>query len=135
MNPPVCPIPDRPDAGPPASASSAESLAAGRGARAQPGSLRIQGGVSRGAAVSLLVDGQPVEAFEGESVAAALYATGRRELRHSPRSDLPRGLFCLMGSCQECLVWSGVRKLPSCQLPVTAGLVVETLGFRGRGHG
>lgn len=92
-------------------------------------SLRIGGTVSRGPCISFLVDGQTVEAFAGESVAAAMYACGWRELRQSPHAKLPRGLFCLMGSCQECLVWAGGKKLPSCQLMVTAGLVVETLPF------
>ncbi len=71
-----------------------------------------------------------VDAFEGESVAAALFAAGRRELRRSPRDGAPRGMFCLMGSCQECLVWVGSRKLPACQVPVTPGLEIETLDFR-----
>jgi hypothetical protein len=97
-------------------------------------SLRIGGAVSRGPGISFLVDGQTVEAFAGESVAAAMYACGWRELRQSPRAKLPRGLFCLMGSCQECLVWAGDKKLPSCQVMVTAGLVVETLPFREQQH-
>jgi hypothetical protein len=93
-------------------------------------SLRIGGAVLRGPVVPFFIDGQAVEAFSGESVAAALYCVGLRTLRQSPRGDLPRGLFCLMGSCQECLVWFGLEKLPSCQLPVTAGMVVETLSYR-----
>ena len=111
------------------------SAPAKAGAATPRADLRIAGAVARGPAVSFLIDGQPVQAFEGESVAAALYAGGWRELRRSPRSELPRGLFCLMGSCQECLVWSGAKKLQSCQLPVQAGLVVETLGFREQQHG
>lgn len=97
-------------------------------------SLRA-GGVRRGAALTFTLDGEPVVAFAGESVAAALWAAGRRELRRSPRSDQPRGMFCLMGSCQECLVWVGERKLASCQVPVGAGLAVETLAHRERRHG
>lgn len=77
-----------------------------------------------------LTDGASVDAFEGESVAAALFAAGWRELRRSPRDGTPRGMFCLMGSCQECLVWVGSRKLPSCQVPVAAGLEIETIAFR-----
>lgn len=92
--------------------------------------LRAGHAVRRGPAVRFTVDGQPVDAFEGESVAAALLADGRRELRRSPRNGAPRGMFCLMGSCQECLVWVGARKLPSCQVPVEAGLEIESLGFR-----
>ena len=95
-----------------------------------PLSLRADHAVRRGPAVRFVVDGQPVDAFEGETVAAALYAAGLRELRRSPRDGAPRGLFCMMGSCQECLVWVGTRKLPSCQVAVTAALEIETLFYR-----
>lgn len=84
----------------------------------------------RGAVLRFTMNGKSVEAFAGESVAAALMAAGQRELRHSPRGGAPRGAFCFMGSCQECLVWVGSRKLPSCQVPVSAGLVVESLEWR-----
>jgi len=77
-----------------------------------------------------MVDGCTVNAFEGESVAAALFAMGRRELRRSPRNGAPRGMFCLMGSCQECLVWVGRRKQPACQVPAAEGLQIESLDFR-----
>lgn len=93
-------------------------------------SLRADQAVRRGPAVHFLADGASVHAFEGESVAAALFASGWRELRRSPRDGAPRGMFCLMGSCQECLVWVGSRKLPSCQVPVAAGLEIETMAFR-----
>jgi hypothetical protein len=96
----------------------------------QPISLRADHAVRRGPAVRFVVDGHPVEAFEGESVAAALFSVGMRELRRSPREGAPRGLFCMMGSCQECLVWVGTRKLPSCQVAVAAALEIETLLYR-----
>lgn len=94
------------------------------------GSLRSDATVQRGAALRFTMNGESIEAFAGESVAAALMAAGRRELRRSPRGDAPRGAFCFMGSCQECLVWVGGRKLASCQLPVSPGLVVESLEWR-----
>ncbi len=49
------------------------------------------------------VDGAPVPATPGQSVAAALLAAGIVHLRDSPRGA-PRGAFCLVGTCQECLV-------------------------------
>ena len=100
-----------------------------------PAALRADQAVQRGPAVQFLVDGCTVRAFGGESVAAALFAAGRRELRCSPRDGAPRGLFCLMGPCQECLVWVGARKLLACQVPVAGGLEVETLPFREERHG
>lgn len=39
---------------------------------------RVEGGVPRGVEVEILVDGRPVRAVEGESVAAALLAAGKR---------------------------------------------------------
>ena len=78
------------------------------------------------------LDRRPLDAFAGESVAAALFAAGHRELRQSPRDGAPRGMFCMMGSCQECLVWVGPRQLPACQVPGTAGLDVQTLAFRSQ---
>jgi len=93
-------------------------------------SLRSDAAVRRGAALRFTMNGHDVHAFAGESVAAALMAAGWRELRRSPRSDAPRGAFCFMGSCQECLVWVANRKLPSCQVQVCDGLKVESLEWR-----
>lgn len=56
------------------------------------------------------VDGRPLDAEPGLSVAAALLRAGMRTLRQSP-GGMPRGVFCMMGVCQECLVEiDGVRR-------------------------
>ncbi len=69
-------------------------------------------------------DRSPIEAFAGESVAAALLASGIRTLRVSPRTAQARGAFCWMGICQECTVTGdGVRR-PACQVEVQDGLTV-----------
>lgn len=85
---------------------------------------RIQGGVVRSEAVVFLLDGNPVSGFEGETVAAALMAAGVFHLRSSPRDGTPRGAFCLMGVCQECVVRVENRMVPSCTEPVRRGLEV-----------
>ena len=77
-------------------------------------------------AVTITVDGQALSAYPGESLAAALLATGRYTLRASPRAKEPRGAFCLMGVCQECLVLLDGRRILACQASVAAGMVVET---------
>ncbi|MDQ8035680.1 MAG: (2Fe-2S)-binding protein, partial [Bordetella sp.] len=92
--------------------------------------LRCDAAVQRGTALRFTMNGDVIQAFAGESVAAALMAAGRRELRRSPRGDAPRGAFCFMGSCQECLVRVGSRKLASCQVPESPGLVVESREWR-----
>ena len=86
-------------------------------------SLRIAG-IARGAGITLRVDGMPVEAHAGESLATALWGAGIRHLRASPGGG-PRGMFCGMGVCQECVVEvNGVAAL-ACQTRVAAGLEVH----------
>ncbi|WP_090691280.1 (2Fe-2S)-binding protein [Paraburkholderia phenazinium] len=81
--------------------------------------------------VELFLDGQRFTARTGESVAAALFASGVKALRTSAHLHQPRGMFCLMGSCQECLVMVGGRRVLACQTPVTDGLHVETVAETG----
>lgn len=88
--------------------------------------LRIGRAEERPDAVTMVVDGEPVPAHRGESVAAALFAAGVRRLRESPRSGQARGLFCMMGSCQECVVLVDGRRVPACRTPARDGLVVTT---------
>jgi predicted molibdopterin-dependent oxidoreductase YjgC len=74
-----------------------------------------------------VVDGAAVPAFEGESVAAALLAAGRRGLRVSPRLGEPRGMYCGIGLCFECvLVIDGQPGVRACQTPVRDGMLVGT---------
>jgi len=69
--------------------------------------LRIAA-VIRGKKISLVVDGKPVLAYEGETVHAALTAAGIRRLGDSKskgsQGHRARGIFCGMGICYECLV-------------------------------
>jgi predicted molibdopterin-dependent oxidoreductase YjgC len=85
--------------------------------------LRIAG-VARGAAVTITVDGRAVRAFAGESIATALLAAGIRRLRSSP-GGAPRGLFCGMGVCQECVVEVDGATVPACQARVADGLSIR----------
>jgi predicted molibdopterin-dependent oxidoreductase YjgC len=85
--------------------------------------------VQRGEALTIEVDGQPVEAFAGETVAAVLLALGHRSFRHTDKEHAPRGLFCGMGICFDCLVTiDGVPNVRACMTPVQAGMVVTTEG-------
>jgi predicted molibdopterin-dependent oxidoreductase YjgC len=92
---------------------------------------RIEGAIARPQPVDIVVDGTPVAAYPGESLAAALFVAGRLGLRASPRLGQPRGAFCMMGACQECLVRANGRLVPACQTPVRAGMRVETGGGDG----
>jgi D-hydroxyproline dehydrogenase subunit gamma len=85
---------------------------------------RLVGAVDRGRPVTLLVDGEPVPAFEGESVAAALLAVGRRGLRVAPRRREQRGMYCGIGLCFECVMSIDGQRIRACQTPVRDGMLV-----------
>jgi predicted molibdopterin-dependent oxidoreductase YjgC len=83
--------------------------------------------IDRGEAVTLLVNGRPVQAYRGQTIAGALLAAGQRTLRHTRRAGKPRGLFCAMGVCYDCVVTvngeSGVR---ACMRRVEEGMQVTS---------
>jgi predicted molibdopterin-dependent oxidoreductase YjgC len=77
------------------------------------------------ATVTLLVEGRPVTAQAGESVAAALLAAGIITTRTTPVSGVPRSPFCLMGVCFDCLMEiDGVPNRQACMTPVRDGMTV-----------
>ena len=77
--------------------------------------------------VRFTFDGIAMRAASGQTVAAALLATGRRSLRRSSRRSAPRGLFCGMGVCFECVMQiDGRPNVRACVTPVTEGMRVET---------
>jgi len=88
--------------------------------------LRIPGIAERPPPVTLLVDDESITAYPGESLAAALLAAGITTLRSSPRAKQPRGAFCFMGLCQECLVRVDGQTVLACQTLIERGMVVST---------
>ena len=88
---------------------------------------RIAAGVTRSPRVSFTFDGRATEAHAGESVAAALLAAGVRTLRRAPVDGGPRGAFCLIGVCQECLVEIDGRRVESCRAEAREGLDVRSV--------
>ena len=72
-------------------------------------------------------DGEPVRALPGQSVGAALLAAGRRSWRTTRSGGRPRGLFCGIGVCFDCLVTvDGRPGERACVTPAVAGAVVTT---------
>jgi len=89
--------------------------------------LRLPEGhvLERGAPVSLTLDGRQVTAYEGESVAALLLAEGHVAMRTTP-GGAPRGIFCGMGVCFDCLVvLDGVPNTRACVTWVREGMAVQ----------
>jgi predicted molibdopterin-dependent oxidoreductase YjgC len=82
-------------------------------------------GLVRGRMVALSLDGRPVTAYEGESVAAMLLAEGHVATRVT-RSGERRGVFCGMGVCHDCLVVvDGVPNTRACVTWVRDGMDVR----------
>jgi len=81
--------------------------------------------ITRASGVQIRVDGTIVDAIAGETLAAALLAAGHAVFRRSPRAGEPRGPFCFMGTCQECVVTVDGERLPACQVTVRAGLIID----------
>ncbi len=79
------------------------------------------------APVTVLIDEEPFEAQEGDNVAAVLLLAAKVSCRRSFVSNEPRGPYCLMGVCFECLVRvDGVDGIQACMLPVRSGMRIET---------
>ena len=88
---------------------------------------RIIEGTTRGASFRFTVDGEPVEAYPGETIATALLAAGRRIARRTALRGAPRGVFCAIGVCHDCrMVVDGEANVRTCLVPARAGMTVET---------
>ena len=104
------------------------------GARPREGS----GGSSpRASTVTFRFDGRPMSAPAGATIAAALLGTGIAGWRTTRRRGEPRGLFCGIGYCHDCLVDVNERPaLRACQVPVSEGDDVRpsrSVGWPGAG--
>ena len=93
----------------------------------------ILGEETRTGTVTVTIDGKPYEAFEGEMIAAVLMANGIRVHRHTAKRHEPRGVFCGIGQCTDCVMTvDGKPNVRTCITPVSAGMVIETQEGFGR---
>jgi predicted molibdopterin-dependent oxidoreductase YjgC len=77
--------------------------------------------------VTIFVDGEPIAAREGEPIAAALMAAGKRVFRFTKKRQEPRGYFCGLGRCTDCaMTVNGIPQVRTCITPVEEGMRVET---------
>jgi predicted molibdopterin-dependent oxidoreductase YjgC len=90
-------------------------------------------GARPGPAFTVTFDGREIEALPGQTVAAALWTAGITSWRTTRHEGRPRGIFCGIGVCFDCLVT--VNDLPNrraCLVPVRPGDVIRTQ--EGTGH-
>ena len=79
-----------------------------------------------GQTVGFSFEGRQITARAGDTIAAALIAAGETTTRASVVSGAPRGPFCMMGVCYECLVEiDGVPNRQACMIEVEPAMTVR----------
>ncbi len=78
-------------------------------------------------AVAIFVNDRPVSVDAGDTVAAALLGAGMIRFRESAVSASPRGPYCMIGVCFECLLEiDGMPERQACLTRVRNGMRVRT---------
>ncbi|MFE7466956.1 (2Fe-2S)-binding protein [Streptomyces sp. NPDC057499] len=81
----------------------------------------------------LTFDGRPVRGLPGQTIAAALWAAGVLSWRTTRVNGRPRGAFCGIGACYECLATvNGRPNQRACLVPARPGDTITTQ--EGDGH-
>ena len=105
------------------------------GARTEVAPLRLAA-ATPGSAFILRVDDREIEALPGHTVAAALLRAGVTSWRRTRVTGEPRGVFCGIGVCFDCLVTVNDRpNQRACITPACPGDVVRTQTGTGHGDG
>lgn len=82
--------------------------------------------------IHFFFEDKKIEAYEGETIAAALIASGNITFRITDKHDRPRGLFCCVGKCASCLmVVDGKPNVMTCVTPVREGMLVKRQKGKG----
>jgi NADH dehydrogenase/NADH:ubiquinone oxidoreductase subunit G len=89
----------------------------------------------QGTALRLTIDGEAVEAVEGDSLLAVLLLTGR-VVRRLEFGGAPRAGFCLMGACQDCWVSLGDgERVRACTTLAANDMIIWTDPRAADAHG
>lgn len=87
----------------------------------------ILGPLEEGRDVTIYFDGKPITAREGEPVSAALTNAGVRTFRYTAKYHEPRGIFCAIGRCTDCMmIVDDQPNVRTCITPVREGMRLQT---------
>lgn len=87
----------------------------------------ILGDDTREKRVYIKVDDKTYPAYEGSMIAAALLENGILVNRYTTRLHEPRGVFCGIGQCTDCMmVVDGVPNIRTCITRVREGMDIRT---------
>jgi predicted molibdopterin-dependent oxidoreductase YjgC len=90
------------------------------------GRIPLDGNIERGESVIIDLNGKPITAHIGESVATVLLSENIFAMRTTTLGE-PRGVFCGMGVCFDCLVVvDGKPNTRACMTWVKAGMNIRT---------
>jgi sarcosine oxidase subunit alpha len=82
--------------------------------------------VNRSKPITFTFEGRRIQAYEGETIGAALYAAGVRIFSRSFKYHRPRGLLCVGGRCANCLMQvDGAPNVRTCVEPAREGTTVR----------
>ena len=69
----------------------------------------------------------PSICYDGEPIAAALKANGVMVHRYTSKKHSPRGIFCAIGRCTDCvMIVDGKPNIRTCITPLQSGMRVQT---------
>ncbi len=77
--------------------------------------------------ITIYVDGKAIPAISGEPIAAALLAAGIKVFRKTAKKGYPRGIFCGIGRCTDCVMTvDGQPNVRTCVTPARENMRIET---------
>lgn len=86
----------------------------------------ILGDLTKKRKISIYYNGKKIYGYEGEMIASVLYANGIRILRKTEKYKQPRGIFCAIGRCTDCVMTvNGIPNVRTCITPVKDGMKIE----------
>lgn len=87
----------------------------------------ILGTTEKSRLVNFTYDGKELQGYEGEPIAMALKAAGVMVHRYTQKHHEPRGIFCAIGRCTDCvMIVDGVPNVRTCVTPLKEGMKVQT---------
>lgn len=77
--------------------------------------------------VNFSYNGKDMVGKKGEPIMVALLASGIRILRYTHKNHSPRGVFCAIGRCTDCvMIVDGKPNIRTCVTPLEEGMTVKT---------
>jgi hypothetical protein len=87
----------------------------------------ILGEAEKGQLVTFSLDGKIMEGYAGEPIAVALKANGVMIHRYTQKAHAPRGIFCAIGRCTDCvMIVDGVPNIRTCVTALVSGMSIQT---------